>query len=106
MQGGYQLLDFGGINIALDETSGKVKIPYNLRDYVGKQVRISNLRLTSNDSVIIDNGSVITCNTIVLPNSVNLIFALIDSDNNYSFFTMTQRTEDEDYLVLINNYVI
>lgn len=101
MQGGYQLLDFGNFKLDLNDNDRIITIPFNIRDYVGKQIRISGLVMAFEDDIRLDADSIITFNTTISNSGVSLTSIVSDAGGDITVISIEQLKEYEDFTARI-----
>ena len=98
MQGGYQLFDFKGLT---PELNILVDIPFNLRDYVNKQVRATGLNIALSDVVRIHDNSVLTFNTFITEQYVSIQTVVYDELGDLGILRIKQAYNDANYKATI-----
>lgn len=96
MQGGYQLLDLSNVPL-----SKKTKTNYNLRDYIGKQIRVSGLEQIG----YFDKTSVLTMNVVEVNGDIVLstyFYNPLDSMNVR--LSIIQYSTYEDFELYVSVY--
>lgn len=94
MQGGYQLLDFGNFGYTYDTI---MKIPFNIRDYKGKQVRVKGIYFKDVDQPQFDSNSIFTMNVISTPIGIVLSTTYYNLEGEAQFLSIVQLNSTPDF---------
>lgn len=102
MLGGYQILDFGGMDLLVESD---VKIPFNLRDYTDKPLRLTGINLTISN-MMFDERSILIMTTILRDKDIKITTAFQNFAGDVCFLSMTQLEAHNDFEVDVELYTV